>query len=177
MLFPTRCGSALLSSLTSFLKLAFSAPLGSSITVLITLSAGFKQVLVVFVCPSRPSRLCFSSCVRSPASLLCECVSLAPRAPNSHHLCNVRPWFRQFLGCLVEPLARPRADPRVLLCTLCHVLLLSTHLHVLRVVGWTDEHHCLSPPRAACVEGASPELGCSGSSRSRRHPSPVHSRR
>ena len=34
-----------------------------------------------------------------------------------------------------------------------------------------SQHHHLSPPRAARVEGVSPELGCSGSSRSRRHPS------
>ena len=55
-----------------------------------------------------------------------ECVCLAQRAPNSHHLCNARPWFRQGLGCLDELLARPRADPRVPLRMLTDALLLST---------------------------------------------------
>ena len=55
-----------------------------------------------------------------PGVAACECVILAPRPPNSHHLCNVRHRFHQGLGCLDEPLARPR-------------VLLRTHSHVLRV--------------------------------------------
>ena len=55
---------------------------------------------------------------------------------------SARPWFRQGLSCLDELVARPCADPHVLR-TLSHVLLLSTHLHVLRVACWTD--HTLSP--------------------------------
>ena len=58
------------------------------------------------------------SCVRSPASLLCECVKLTPRAPNSHHLCSVMPRSCQGLRCFDELFTRPRAHPRVLLCTL-----------------------------------------------------------
>ena len=68
------------------------------------------------------SRLYVLSCVRSLVAA-CECVCLTPRAPNSHHLCNARPWLRQGLGCVDELLARPRADPRVRLRTLTHALL------------------------------------------------------
>ena len=84
-----------------------------------------------------------------PDVAACECVCLAPRAPNSHHLCNVRPWFRQGLVCLDELLAHPRADPRVLLRMLVHALLLSTHLRMLCVVCWTDRHHSPLPPGSA----------------------------
>ena len=83
-----------------------------------------------------------------PSVATYECVSLAPRAPNSHLLRIARPWFRQGLSCLDELVARPCADPRVL-HTPSHVLLPSTHLHVLRVACWTDQHDSLSPPRAA----------------------------
>ena len=56
------------------------------------------------------------------------------RSPNSHYLCNVRPWKRQGLGCLDKLFTRPpRADPRVHR-TFCHVLCLRTLSHVLRVV-------------------------------------------
>ena len=70
--------------------------------------------LLVFPAVRRVSRhatLPFELCPL-PGVATCECV---PRAPNSDHLCNVRPWFRQGLGCLDELLARPHADPRVLL--------------------------------------------------------------
>ena len=50
------------------------------------------------------SRLYVLRCVRSPASLLAS-ASVAPRAPNSHQLCNARPRLRQGLGCLDELLA------------------------------------------------------------------------
>ena len=66
----------------------------------------------VLVSPALPRRRLFGfvRCLfglPSPASPLCECVSLGPRAPNSHHLCYVRPWLRQGLA-----LSR-RAAPRV----------------------------------------------------------------
>ena len=81
----------------------------------------------------------------------CLRVRLAPRAPNSHHLCSVRPGFRQGLGCFDELLTRPRADPRVPLLMLTHAQLLSTHLRMLCVVCCTDQHH--SPPLPTlCVE-------------------------
>ena len=59
---------------------------------------------------------------------VCECVSLAPRAPYSHRLRSVVPWFVKGLHCLDELFARPRADPRVFFRTL---------LHMLRVVQWS----------------------------------------
>ena len=59
-------------------------------------------------------------------------------------------WFY----CLDELLARPRADPRVLLRTFSHVL---------RVVWWSPSTTLPPPPRAARVEGVFPEPGCSGS--------------
>ena len=36
------------------------------------------------------------------------------RAPNSHYLCNIKPWLRQGLGC-------PRADPHTHHRTFSHV--------------------------------------------------------
>ena len=43
------------------------------------------------------------------------------RAPDSHYLCNARPWLRQGLGCHDKLFTRPpRADPRVHLCTFSH---------------------------------------------------------
>ena len=92
----------------------------------------------------------FFSSVRHDLAFGAECVCLAPRAPNSHHLCSGRPWFRQGLGCLDELLARPRADPRVRLRMLTHALLLSTHLRMLCVVCWTDQHHSPPLPGSAC---------------------------
>ena len=65
--------------------------------------------LFVLVCPE----LC-----PLPGVAACERVSPAPRAPNSHHLCNATPWFCRGLGCLDGLLDRPRADPRVPLCML-----------------------------------------------------------
>ena len=62
----------------------------------------------------------------SPASPLCECVNLAPRAPTSHHLCSVRPRFQQGLA-----MSRGAVSA----------------VHVLRVVCWSDKHH-LPLPRA-----------------------------
>ena len=59
---------------------------GSSITVLFTMSAGIKQVLAVPVCLSRPSRLGFSSCVRSPASMLAS-ASVSLRERRTHTAC------------------------------------------------------------------------------------------
>ena len=48
-----------------------------------------------------------------PGVAACECVSLAPRAPYSHRLRSVVPWFVKGMHCLDELFARPRADPRV----------------------------------------------------------------
>ena len=80
------------------------------------------------------------SCVRSPASLFCECVSLVPRAPYTHRLRSVVPWFAKGLRC-------SRADPRVLIRT----------LHVLRVV-WCDSAPLASLPSARCCLQAGREL-------------------
>ena len=77
------------------------------------------------------SRLYVSSCVRSWASLLAQR--------------NVRHRFRND-----DLLARPRADPRVRLRKLTHALLLSTHLRLLCVVCWTDQHHS-PPPSQLCA--------------------------
>ena len=72
-----------------------------------------------------------------PGVAACECVILAPRAPNSHHLCNVMPRFHQGLGCLDEPVARPRADPRALLRTHSHVLRVSRALFGTVSLAWS----------------------------------------
>ena len=50
---------------------------------------------------------------RSPGVAVCECVNLAPRAPYTHHLRSVVPWFVKGLRWFDELCARPRADPRV----------------------------------------------------------------
>ena len=84
------------------------------------------------------TRLCLFELCPLPGVATFECVSLSLRA-----------W--QGLGCLDELFARPRADPRAPLSTLFHVLLLSTHLRVLRVACWTAQHHSLLF-RALCVE-------------------------
>ena len=73
------------------------------------------------------------SCVRSPASLFCECVSVAPRAPYTHRLRSVVPWF-------AKGLRFSRADPRVLFRT----------LHVLRVV-LCDSAPLAPLPSARCA--------------------------
>ena len=44
--------------------------------------------------------------VSAPGVAACECVILAPRAPNSHLLCSVRPRFHQGLGCPPHALSR-----------------------------------------------------------------------
>ena len=72
----------------------------------------------------------------------CEYVSLAPRAPYSHRLRSVVPWFVKGWHCLDELFARPRADPRVLFRTL---------LHVLRVVRWSPSTTRSPPLRALRV--------------------------
>ena len=86
-----------------------------------------------------------------PRVVACECVCHAPRAPNSHHPCNARPWFRQGLGCLDELLDLSRADPRAPLRMLTHPLLLRKHLRMLCVVCWIDQHH--SQPYPGSVRG------------------------
>ena len=103
---------------------------------------------------------------------VCECVSLAPRAPHTHRLRSVVPWFVKGLRsslavvmALHEPLAmalhgspaslsdelfaRPRADPRVLFRT----------LHVLREVG-CDSAPLAPLPSARCAcRGRCPQAG------------------
>ena len=101
------------------------------------------------------SRLCLSSCVRSTAAAR-ECVILAPRAPNSHHLCNVMPRFHQGLGCLDEPLARPRADPHALLRTHSHVLRVSRALLATVSSAWS----WIPPCRVRSTFGASASKVC-----------------
>ena len=82
-LFSTRCGSALFTS--------------------------FHQ-------DHSPARIhpvcCFELCLLSGIAV-CECVNLAPRAPYTHHLRSVVPWFVKGLRWFDELFARPRADPRV----------------------------------------------------------------
>ena len=82
-LFSTRCGSALF---TSFHQDHLSARVHP-------------------VC-------CFELCLLSGVAV-CECVNLAPRAPYTHHLRSVVPWFVKGLRWFDELFARPRADPRV----------------------------------------------------------------
>ena len=72
------------------------------------------------------------SCVRSPASLFCECVSLAPRAPYT-------------LWCLGSPRA-------CVVHVLTHVLS-SARFTCCAWSGVTQHHSLPSPPRAARVEG------------------------
>ena len=146
-LFPTRCGSALSYPLWDrwvrfsvihhvVLDLRLLCLPGSSITVLFTLSAGIKQVLAVPVCPSRHSRLGFSSCVRSPASMLAS-ASVSLRERRTHNrLCNVRPRFRQ--GSWLS------------LHVLTHVFSSARSHRVLRVVWWSPST-TVSPLRALRV--------------------------
>ena len=71
-----------------------------------------------------------------PSVAACEFI-LAPRAPNSHHLCNVRTRFHHGLGCLEELPARPRADPCGLLRTHSHVLRVSRVLFATVSSAWS----------------------------------------
>ena len=100
-----------------------------------------------------------------PGVAACECVILAPRAPNSHHLCNTMPRFHQFLGCLDEPLARPRADPRALLRTHSHVLRISRTLWATVSSAWSRIPPCrvwstFVRRRECLVAGASASKVC-----------------
>ena len=97
---------------------------------------------VVLVCPV--TTLPFELCPLSGFAAR-ECVILAPRAPNSHHQCNVMPRVHQGLGCLDEPLARPRADPRALLRTHSHVLRVSRALLATVSLAWSWIPPCDSP--------------------------------
>ena len=68
---------------------------------------------------------------------VCECVNLAPRAPYTHHLRSVVPWFVKGLRWFDELFARPRADPRVR-------------------CAWfgVTQNHSLPSSLHVCVEGA-----------------------
>ena len=101
-------------------------------------------------------------------------LSRAPLLRSSWHSMSRPPWHsmvlrRRFTRALVSDdlFARPRADPRVLFRTL---------LHVLRVVWWSPST-TLSPLRALRVWRVVVSRARSGSSRLRRHPSSVRSRR
>ena len=133
-LFSTRCGSTLLSSVIHhgvldlrLLCLIVDSPLSST-----ELLASCLQERPVW--PSSPSvpTLLHELCSLSGVSA-CECVRYAPRAPNSHRLRNVVPWFRQGL-------APRRGIPRP--------------THVLCMV-WESPAPLSNPPRAARVEGVS----------------------
>ena len=91
MLFSTRCGSALLPAVGPLFWLLFIRIIH----------------LFVFypVC-------CLELCLLSGVAV-CECVNLTPRAPYTHHLRSVVPWFVKGLRWFDELFARPRADPRV----------------------------------------------------------------
>ena len=67
----------------------------------------------------------------------CECVNLASRAPHTHHLRSVVPWFVKGLGGFDKLFARPRADPRVR-------------------CAWfgVTQNHSLPSSLHVCVEGA-----------------------
>ena len=127
-------------------------------------------LFVVLVCPSRSARLCFSSCVRSPASLLAS-ASDSLRERRTHTI---------FAVCGLG-FGKVLADSTS--CSLVHVL---THVlfsarsltccssaRTFTCCAWSGglPAPLLLLPRASHAEGVSPELGCSGSSRSRRHPS------
>ena len=94
---------------------------------MVTLSAGFKQVIVgaavdcsLFSSVRRVVHDFAFRSVSAPGRLLLASASVSLRERRTHTTCcNVRPWFRQGLGCLNEPLARPLS-------------------HVLRVV-WADQ--------------------------------------
>ena len=107
-----------------------------------------------------PSALC-----PLPGVAACECVILAPRAPNSHHLCNLRPRFHPGLGCLDEPFARPRADPRAPLRTHTHVLRVSSALLATVSLAWSWIQPCrvwstFVRRRECLVAGASASKVC-----------------
>ena len=71
----------------------------------------------------------------SLASLFCECVSLAPRAPCTHRLRSVVPWFVKGLHVLTHVFS----SVRFFTCCSCS--------------GGTPHHSLPSSPRAARVEG------------------------
>ena len=79
---------------------------------------------------------CFELCLLSGVAV-CECVNLAPRAPYTHHLRSVVPWFVKGLRWFDELFARPRADPRVR-------------------CAWfgVTQNHSLPSSLHVCVEGA-----------------------